>query len=71
MEDVEKMVDYIDRQMQDFDILHATKLRKGNGVGIHFTIFSLQFMHFGILLPLFHGHITKKKPQACMILCVT
>jgi hypothetical protein len=65
MEDVEKMVDYVDREMQNFDILHVANLRKGNGVVIHF---SLQFMYSNILLPLFHGHITKKKPQACMML---
>jgi hypothetical protein len=28
-------------------------------------------MHSNILLPLFYGHITKKKPQTCMMLCAT
>jgi len=37
-EHVEKMVNYVDKQMQDFDILHATKVEERNGVSIHFTI---------------------------------
>jgi len=65
-EHVKKMVDYVVKQMQDFDILQ--KLRKRNGVGTHFTICSIQFMHSNVLLPLFHGHITKKKPQACTMM---
>jgi hypothetical protein len=28
-------------------------------------------MHSNIIFPLFHGHITKKKPQTCMMLCAT
>jgi hypothetical protein len=71
-EHVEKMADYIDKQMQDLTFCMLQKLRKGSGVGTHFTICSLQFMHSNVLLPLFHGHITKKKPQACMMmLCAT
>jgi len=27
-EDVEKMVDYVDKQMQDFDILHVTEVEE-------------------------------------------
>jgi hypothetical protein len=49
----------------------SQNLKKENGVGTHCTIMFPSIHVFQCLVPpLFHGRITKKKPQVCVMLCV-
>jgi hypothetical protein len=63
------MANYIEKQMQHFDILHAIEIeeRKWGWHPFYHLITSIHAFQFMF----FHVHITNKKPQVCMMLCAT